>query len=445
MKINIPVYVENILNKLEKKGFSAYIVGGCVRDTVIGREPFDYDITTDALPEEILEIFKEYQTIEVGKKFGTIVVVQYDGIVEVTTFRTDGEYVDGRRPEEVYFSKDLREDLSRRDFTINTLAYNKEKGLIDYFNGIKDIDERIIKTVGNPEERFKEDYLRILRGVRFATQLEFKMEENTYEASKYYAEKLVNISKERIREELFKILLSKKPSYGIRLLKDLNIMSIILPELERSVDFNQHNPHHDMDVFNHTLCVLDKVSPVLHLRLAALFHDVGKPYTFTIDDDGVGHFYGHNKVGVEIAKEILNRFKSSNELIQKVTLLIDKHMIYHDDFGEKGLKRLLSKMGKEEIFTLLELQKVDRLCSNKHADIDDLLIREEIIKNVLEQKEVYEKNQLAIDGKDVIKLGYTQGKIIGEILDYLLEMALEDPKLNTKEKLIELIKEKFED
>lgn len=443
MEINIPEYVENIINKLENRGFSAYIVGGCLRDMLIGREPSDYDITTDARPDEISQTFTEYTTVEVGKRFGTIAVVTPEGTVEVTTFRTDGEYIDGRRPEEVYFSKNLKEDLSRRDFTINAMAYNKKEGLIDYYNGIKDIKEKIIKTVGNPEDRFKEDYLRILRGVRFATQLEFNMEENTYKACKTYGKNLVNISVERIREELFKMLLSKKPSYGIRLLKDLDIIPIILPELEKSIDFNQHNPHHDKDVFNHILCVLDRTSPLLHLRLAALFHDIGKPYTLTIDDKGVGHFYGHDKVGAKMAREILNRLKAPKELIGKVFILIDKHMTQHANFGEKGLKRLLAKVGEEDIFILLELQKSDRLCSNKDANIDNLSKREEKIKDILEKKEAYEKNQLAINGKDVIELGYPQGKKIGEILDYLLEKVLEKPELNEKEKLIEIIKKRF--
>ncbi len=443
MDINIPVYVENIINKLEYSGFSAYIVGGCVRDIIIGNQPSDYDITTDALPEEILEVFKEYQTIEVGKKFGTIVVVQFDGIVEVTTFRRDGEYIDGRRPEEVYFSRKLEEDLSRRDFTINAMAYNKNTGLIDCFNGISDIDDRIIKAVGNPQERFQEDYLRILRGVRFSTQLGFQMDKDTYEACKLYGKNLVNISSERIRQELFKMLLSNKPSYGMRLLKDLNLIPIILPELEKSIDFKQHNPHHNKDVFNHTLCVLDKVPPILHLRLAALFHDIGKPYTFTLDDDGIGHFYGHDKIGAQMSRDILNGLKSHKDLIEKVSTLIDRHMTHHDGFGDKGLKRLLAKLGEVEIFTLFQLQKADRLCSNEEGNIDDLLVREERIRNILEESQVYEKNQLAINGNDVIELGYPQGKIIGEILAYLLEMVLEDPKLNEKEKLIQIIKDKF--
>lgn len=443
MKMNIPKYVRIIINKLEKKGFSAYIVGGCVRDVLIGREPSDYDITTDAKPEEILEIFKEYHTIEIGKKFGTIAVVQYEGIVEVTTFRTEGEYIDGRRPEKVYFSKDLKEDLSRRDFTINAMAYNEKNGLIDCFNGISDMEKKIIRTVGNPEERFKEDYLRILRGVRFATQLEFNMEEETFKASKTYGGNLVNISGERIREELFKILLSNKPSHGIRLLKELDIIPVILPPLEKSIDFEQHTPHHNRDVFNHLLCVLDTVSPILHLRIAALFHDIGKPYTFTVDDEGRGHFYGHDKVGSKITKEILYRLKSPKKLIRRVSKLIDKHMTQYDNYGEKGLKRLLAKVGEEDIFNLLELQRADSLCASEDAKIEHLIEREKKIKSILEEREAYEKNQLAIDGKDVIELGYKQGKIIGEILEYLLERVLEDSKLNEKEKLIEIIKEEF--
>lgn len=443
MKINIPKYVENIINKIEGKGFNAYIVGGCVRDALMDREASDYDVTTDARPEAILEIFSDYHTIEIGKKFGTIAVVQYEGIVEVTTFRTEGEYIDGRRPEEVYFSEDLKEDLSRRDFTINAMAYNKKTGLIDCFNGISDIEKKIIRTVGDPEERFKEDYLRILRGVRFASQLEFDMEEKTFEACKKYGEKLVNISGERIREELFKILLSDKPSHGMRLLKDLDIIPVILPALEKSIDFNQKTPYHNRDVFNHLLCVLDRVPPILPLRIAALFHDVGKPYTFTVDDEGFGHFYGHDKIGAKITKEILYRLKSPKKLIRRVSNLIEKHMTQHDNYGEKGLKRLLSKVGEEDIFNLIELQKADRLCSSVDPNINHLLEREEKIKSIIEERQAYEKNQLAIDGKDVIELGYEQGKIIGEILDYLLERVMEDSELNKKEKLVQIIKEKF--
>lgn len=443
MEFFIPSYVERLLDKLEENGFCAYIVGGSVRDMLLGKAPSDYDIATNALPEEIEELFNEYKTIAVGKKFGTIVVVQREGNVEVTTFRQDGKYVDGRRPEEVFFSKDLKDDLSRRDFTINSLAYNKNTGIIDYFNGVEDLKNKIIKTVGDPEERFKEDYLRILRAVRFATQLGFTIEEKTFNACKLYSKYLSNISMERIQDEFFKIILSDKPSKGIRLLKDINALDVFLPELVDAVGFNQHNPHHDKEVFEHILCVVDKVEAILHLRLAALFHDIAKPHTLTIDEKGVGHFYGHDKLGAKMARTVLKRLKASNEIIEKVTLLIDKHMTQHADYKEKGLKKLLAILGEDEIFTLLKLQKADRLCSNVNADISDLIDREKKIKEIIEKKEPYTIKHLAINGNDLINLGYNKGKIIGEILNYLLKRVMEKPELNEKEKLIQIVKEEF--
>ncbi|NLK44802.1 MAG: HD domain-containing protein [Tissierellia bacterium] len=443
MEFTIPAYVERVLDKLKENGFSAYIVGGSVRDMLLGKTPSDYDVATDALPGEIEELFGEYKTIQVGKKFGTIVVVQKEGNIEVTTFRQDGEYIDGRRPEEVFFSKNLKDDLSRRDFTINAMAYNKETGIIDYFNGAEDLKYNIIKTVGKPEDRFKEDYLRIIRAVRFATQLGFTIEENTLNACKLYSKYLSNISMERIQEEFFKIMTSDKPSLGIRLLKDIGALEVFLPELMEAVGFNQRNPHHENDVFDHTLCVIDRVEPILHLRLAALFHDIGKPHTLTIDEEGVGHFYGHDKLGAKMSKAILKRLKASNEIIDKVSLLIDRHMTQHANLKAKGLKRLLARMGEEEIFTLLKLQKADRSCSNRNAKIDDLIEREEKIKEIIERKEPYSTKHLAINGDDLIKLGYNEGRIIGEILNYLLKRVLEDPDLNEKEKLIQIAKEQF--
>lgn len=443
MKYNIPRYVENVLDLLHENGHNAYIVGGAVRDMIMGKEPSDYDVNTDALPDDIESVFKNYRTLNVGKRFGTVVVVQEEGFVEVTTFRTDGEYLDGRRPKEVFFSDELKEDLSRRDFTINAMAYNKDRGLVDYFGGLEDIKNKTVRTVGNARDRFSEDYLRILRAVRFAAQLEFTIDSATKNACKLYGKNLLNISGERISGEFFKILLSKTPSYGMRLLKELEIINVIIPELTNSIGFNQHNPHHDKDVFEHSLCLLDRVRPLIHLRLAALFHDIGKPYTFTRDEDGVGHFYGHNLVGAKITWDILLRLKTSNKIIKKTSILIEKHMTVHDGFGEKGLKRLLSKVGEEDIFTLLELQEVDRLCSSEDADLDVLIERRKKIKEILDESQVYEQKQLAIDGKDVIELGYKEGKIIGEILNYLFERVLEEPEKNNREDLIEIVKEKF--
>ena len=443
MKFIIPDYVKRVLNKLKEHNYESFIVGGSVRDLILGKKPWDFDVTTNAKPDEIEEIFKDYKTISIGKEFGTVVVVQEEGNIEITTYRTEGKYIDGRRPSEVKFSNKIDEDLSRRDFTINAMAYNEDIGLIDPFNGRKDLEKDIIKTVGNPMERFIEDHLRILRAVRFATQLDFIIEDDTKKACGEMNYLLERISVERIREELFKILLSEKPSYGIRLMKDLGILKIIIPELVDSVGFNQYNPHHDKNVFEHILCVVNNTPPILEVRLAALFHDIGKPHTLTIDEKGVGHFYGHDKLGAEIAEKILKRLKCSNELINSVTILIREHMTHHNKYKDKGLKRLINRVGKERIFNLIELQKSDRICSSKDVNIDFLFQREKEIKRILESKEPYEKKHLAIDGHDIINLGYIQGELIGIILDYLMEKVIDDPDLNNKEKLIEITLNKF--
>lgn len=443
MTFYIPDYVNIVLNRLEKAGFEAYIVGGSVRDLILGKVPHDYDVTSNAKPDEIQEIFKDFKTISVGKEFGTIVVTQKEGNIEVTTYRIEGKYLDGRRPSEVKFSNKIEEDLSRRDLTINSMAYNKLQGLIDPFNGKKDLDLKIIRTVGNPKERFDEDHLRILRGVRFASQLEFKIEDESYKVFKEMSHLLSNISAERIKEELFKILLSKKPSYGIRLMNELAILDTILPELKPTVGFEQQNPYHDKNVFDHTLCVVDGVSEIIELRLAALFHDIGKPHTFTIDKKGIGHFYHHDDLGVDITKTILTRLKCSNDLIKGVLLLIDDHMTKSRDMKDKGLKRLISRVGEDRIFHLMELQKVDRMCTNPLADVDFFEDRIIDITRILDNHEAYEKNHLAIDGYDIINLGYGQGEIIGNILDYLMEKVISNPEFNTKEKLIELVNNKY--
>lgn len=445
MELFIPRYVENILYRLEKFGYEAFIVGGSVRDLILGKEPADFDITTNAKPEEIEEIFKEYKTILVGKEYGTVVVVQDEGNIEVTTYRLEAEYLDGRKPSKVYFSDEIEEDLSRRDFTINAMAYNKSKGLIDLFSGQKDLENKLIKTVGNPIERFEEDHLRILRAIRFATQLGFYIEEETKNSCTQMGYLLKKISAERIREELFKILLSDRPSYGIRLMEDLDILEIIIPELKETVGFDQKNPHHEKDVFEHILCVVDHTPPVLEIRLAALFHDIGKPHTLTIDEEGIGHFYGHDKLGVKMSRDILKRLRCPNEMIDDVANLIKEHMTHHADLKDKGLKRLISRVGKDKIFHLIELQKADKKCSNRNVDIGFLFERERQIQRILDRNEPYEKKQLEISGYDIINLGYKEGKIVGEILDYLMERVIDEPNLNHRDILIDMVWNKFTD
>lgn len=443
MDFYIPEFINTILNALENAGYQAYVVGGCVRDMILGKTPHDYDITTSANPDEIQRTFKDYKTLLVGKQFGTVVVVQGRNNTEITTFRSEGKYLDGRRPSEVFFSDDVYDDLSRRDFTINAIAYNEKEGIIDPFNGQKDIECKTIRCVGNPKERFTEDHLRILRAVRLSTQLGFEIEENTYNACKDLGDTLNGISAERIREELFKMLLSENPSNGIRLMKDLNILEVIIPELVNTIDFDQKNPNHNKDVFEHIMCVLDNTPPVLSIRLAALFHDIGKPHTLIVDERDIGHFYGHDRLSAEMAEKILLRFNSSKELTDKVSIMIKEHMSYHNDMKDRGIKRQINRVGKEDIFNLLELQKADRLCSADNVDITFLFEREEEIHRILDDNEPYKKNHLNIDGNDIIDLDFKEGKIVGEILDYLLEKVMENPELNEKEKLIEIVKEKF--
>ena len=440
MKFYIPNSIKEILNRLKENYYDAYIVGGSVRDLIIGKEPKDYDITTSAMPEEIERIFKDKKTFDVGKHFGTIVVVTKDGNVEVTTYRTDGEYIDGRRPKEVYYTPDIIQDLSRRDFTINAMAYNKN-GLLDPFNGMEDIKKRCIRTVGDPYKRFEEDYLRILRAIRFATQLGFQIDNKTKDGCKKYATNINRISYERIREEIFKILLSKTPSVGLRLMNELNVLQVILPELSITINYDQRNPYHNRTLFDHILCVVDNTPPILSVRMAALLHDIGKPSAFSLDEKGIGHYYNHDKIGAEKTRIILNRLRCSKEFISEVAMFVREHMFY-SDIKEKGIKRLLKRVGEDNIFNLMELKRADMNCKNgKNSSLIDENI--EKIKEILENKEPFKKEHLAVDGNDIIKLGYKPGEIIGEIMDYLLESVVKEPKINNKDDLIEITKKKF--
>lgn len=443
MEINIPNYIIFILDKLESSGFESYIVGGSVRDILLGKEPNDFDIATNAKPEDIENIFQDNKTIDIGKEFGTIKILLDKEEVEVTTFRTEGNYLDGRRPEWVKFVPAIEDDLSRRDFTINAIAYNKKTGIVDPFNGVKDLEKKIIRSVGNPKERFKEDYLRILRAVRFSTVLDFEIEKETLKAAEEYGSNISNVSMERINQEFFKILLSSKPSKGIELMREIGLLDIIVPEIIPSIGFNQQNPHHNKDVYNHILCAIDNSPPILKVRLAALFHDMGKPHTISIDEKGIGHFYGHDKVGAKIAKQALERMKAPHKLNEEVTILVSEHMAHHARFKDKGLKKLIRRVGVENIYDLFELQKADRKCSNEYASIEHILDMEKRVDSILDKREAFDTNQLDINGNDLLKIGFKEGKIIGEVLEYLLEKVMENPSINKKEKLLKLAQKKY--
>lgn len=438
----MPDFILKVFKKVDSVGGEIYLVGGSVRDILMGSSPNDYDMATSLLPEEIEDLFKDYKTINIGKKFGTIGILIDQTMVEITTFRMEENYIDGRRPESISFASNILEDLKRRDFTLNAIAYSPRTGLIDPFSGREDINRGLIKAVGNPIERFNEDGLRLLRCVRFATRYNYKIDLKTKEALYHSRTNLYKISNERIREEIFKILLSDKPSLGFEILRKNKILDIILPELLPMVGFDQENPNHYLDVYEHTLEVIDNTPKKLHIRLAALFHDVGKPRSFSLDCKNIGHFYGHQYESVKISSKTLKRLNTPNELIKLVIKFIESHMIFYDEMKEKGYKRLLNKIGEEYIYDFISLQKADRLAS-KNKNLNDLIRAEKQIRNILENQEPFNKKDLAINGVDVIELGYKEGRIIGKILNYSLELVMENKDLNKKELLIDLIKDKF--
>ncbi|RKW32445.1 MAG: CCA tRNA nucleotidyltransferase, partial [Lachnospiraceae bacterium] len=360
MKIEIDKKAKKVIYMLESKGYNAYIVGGCLRDILLGRKSQDIDITTDALPNEIIDVFKDiYKVIETGVKYGTVTVIIEASPIEITTFRSEQDYIDGRRPEKVSFEKDIKADLSRRDFTVNAMAYNDKDGLIDLFGAKRDLEDKIIRCVGNPRQRFKEDKLRMLRAVRFATTFDFKIEDETFKAIKEYSQYLNEISIERINVELSKMLLVQKPSKAMLLLKKTGLLKNILPVIDDMYGFSQQNPYHEKDLFFHTMDVLDSVRDDLVLRLAALFHDSGKLYTKTVDENNIGHFYGHSELSFEIARDNLRRLRYSNNTIELVALLCKKHMIDTRNITKKGIRKLISLFGKENIYYLIELQRAD--------------------------------------------------------------------------------------
>ncbi|MCM0646950.1 CCA tRNA nucleotidyltransferase [Clostridium swellfunianum] len=441
MKIETTKDVSFILDTLNKNNFEAYIVGGCVRDSLLKRQLRDWDITTSALPEEIIKLFDK--TIPTGIKHGTVTVVINKENYEVTTYRIDGEYSDNRHPDEVVFTRSLKEDLSRRDFTVNALAYNEVEGLVDMFNGIEDLKNKTIRCVGDPNKRFTEDALRMLRAIRFACQLRFSIEKDTYEAigSNYHL--LKNVSSERIRDELDKILMSPVPSRGIIMLQETKLLDNIIPELNESVGFDQKNPHHDKNVFDHIMAVLDNSIESLPVRLGALLHDIGKPRTFTIDKKGIGHFYGHNIVSAEMSEVILKRLKYDNATIKKVLIIVTEHMSAYNNMKNKTLKKFISRVGVENLDDLFELQIADSKGHKKNADYSPILKRKNDVKKILDNGEPFTVSQLKITGDDLIKLGVKPGKEIGVVLKDLLEKVMEKPELNTKEKLLDIAKNKF--
>lgn len=441
MKINIPDPVNLIIETFYNNGYEAYMVGGCIRDSLLSKNPKDYDIATSAPPSITESLFEK--TIPTGIKHGTITVLINNEPFEVTTYRTEGTYKDNRHPEEVSFVTNIKDDLSRRDFTINAFAYNDKEGLKDYFNGIEDLKNKIIRTVGDSNTRFNEDALRMLRAIRFSSQLGFSIEEKTLNAiikNKYL---IKNISLERIRDELSKILLSDNPRKGFLLLKECGVLDIIIPELTPSIDFNQRNKYHHEDVFNHSLSVLENTPKDLTLRLAALFHDIGKPECFFLDEKGNGRFFGHNNVSSDIAKKILKRLRFDNKTIKNVSLLIKEHMNILDNPSDAAIKRLINRVSLENINLLFSLQEADIKSLKDSIDpLNKLNIMKDKANKIINSKEPLSVKDLSIDGSDLINnLSIKPGKIIGDTLNHLFKLVLENPKLNNKEYLLKEAKE----
>jgi len=436
IKIEIPEKVNRILNRLNCYGYEGYIVGGCVRDSILGREPNDWDICTNCTPEKMLEIFKGFKVIPTGLKHGTLTVVIDNEHFEVTTFRIDKDYNDGRHPDKVEFTSDLKEDLKRRDFTINAMAYGCNKGLIDFYGGIEDIKNKRIKCVGDPSQRFNEDYLRMLRAVRFSAQLSYNLDMSAFRTIIELSYNIVDISKERIREEINKILLTEEPSKGFRLLYDTGLLKHIIPELVKCVKFEQRNPHHDKDVFEHIMGVLDNTKKDLVLRLAALFHDIAKPQCFSVDENNVGHFYNHHIIGMDITKDILKRLKYDNRTIELVKALVKEHMSKYNGVTPRIIKRLINRVGVDNIERLFELQIADIRDSKKSYDISSIEEAKEMTMIIINERQPLTVKDLEIDGRDLMRLGIPQGKIIGIVLDKLLEKVLDDIDMNKRDLLL---------
>ena len=434
MKIQLPEKVKVIIQTLEAAGYEAYAVGGCVRDSVLGRIPADWDITTSALPEQVKGLF--HRTIDTGIEHGTVTVMMDKEGFEVTTYRIDGEYRDHRHPEQVNFTGELKEDLRRRDFTINAMAYNDRCGMVDAFGGIEDLKHGVIRCVGVARERFEEDALRILRAVRFTAQLGFEIEKETADAARALAGNLKDISAERIQTELVKLLVSPHPEM-LRTAYELGITRVVLPEFDVMMETPQHHPHHMYSVGEHTLKALEFTDPEKVLRLSVLFHDFGKPQTRTTVD-GVDHFHGHANVSAQETVRIMRRLKFDNATMDQVKRIV----LYHDarpQPDERQIRRLLHRAGEDIFPGLFQVMGADILAQSEYRKIEKLVNLErvhQVYDEILKRKDCISLKNLQVTGKDLIAAGMEPGKKIGEILNQMLEDVLETPEHNEREYLL---------
>ena len=436
----LPDYVHLCIRTLEEAGYQAWAVGGCVRDAVLGLTPSDYDLCTDALPEQTEAVFSDYPLILNGKKHGTVAVILDHEVVEITTFRTEGDYKDNRHPEWVKFVPDIKEDLARRDFTVNAMAYSPTRGFADPFGGREDLENRILRAVGDPYLRFTEDALRVLRGVRFAVKYRLTPDPQTRNAMAVLAPRMMTLAQERIFSELCKLL----PLVSAEdLLRFGPVLAQVLPELTAQLGYDQNNHHHIHDLFTHTALTTAGVSPRLHLRWAALLHDTGKPATRTLDEQGEAHYHGHAEESVRLARRCLERLKAPTQLREQVELLISKHMVWLPE-ERKVVRRWISKLGFEIFSDLIALQRADCMATGTagEAEIAHFDRIEAFIREVEEEKACLSLKNLAVNGHDLMALGY-QGKAIGEKLNRLLNKVLEEEIPNEKAALLAALQEEL--
>lgn len=443
LNFNLSENGEKAIELLEQSGYDAYFVGGCVRDALMGMSANDVDITTSATPEQMLTVFCGFKVILTGLKHGTVTVMIGEEPIEITTFRLDGEYVDHRRPENVSFSANLSDDLSRRDFTVNAMAYNKRRGLIDLYGGESDIKNKVIRAVGNPQKRFEEDALRILRAVRFASQKCFSIAPETAIAAQKSVGLLRYVSAERIFAELKKLIMGDGAESVMLAYPELICAAV--PALKATVGFDQKNPHHIYDVYEHTVRAVGACKKDVPLRLAALLHDVGKPSTFT-ERDGVGHFYGHTGASLELAKQTLCDLKCDNATAGEVLTLIK----YHDPLiepNERAVKRMLGKLGEPLLLKLLDLKSADNLAQAPSCRVRLELYEQirQIIAQIKQKNECFSIKELAVNGDDLIAWGIPQGREIGKALSFLLESVIDGGVENEKQALKAVLKSRYSD
>ena len=444
MEIKLPENAKMIIDRLRCNGFTCYAVGGCVRDSLMGKTPHDWDFTTSAKPDEIIRVFEDHKTVDIGKAYGTIAVI-VDGLpYEITTYREDIGYSDTRHPDEVRFSDRLSDDLSRRDFTVNAMAYNDEDGLIDRFGGQQDLEYGVIRCVGEPEERFSEDALRIMRALRFAAVLGFTIEQKTSEAILRQRTLLSGIASERVRDELLKLLCGDKADFILRRYRA--VIAVVIPELKGTFDFEQHSKHHNRDVYRHIVASVRNVDPEPLLRVTMLFHDIGKPLSQTTDKHGVCHYRNHQQIGAAMTREILRRLCMPSVFIDEVCTLIR----YHDERIQPDtvmIKRYLKLLGADIMQKICRIQRADILAQSAYMRTEKLENLDAVsleLHRILAADECYSLRQMAVSGADLLHQGFSSGIRIGKILDALLDKVIEGELPNEKTALLDYAKKSFD-